>query len=354
MFRNVLFVVGLISFCTGMADLGEASRRKNRICFVSDLNGSYGSIELPTSVHSGLRFLQQQDCSIVIGAGDLVAGQDLTLSDSRLNAMWSEFKRVVMDPLVAQQIPFFSALGNHDASAARSTSGGYIYARERQVAQSFFQQNYKDFYSPDVQWLSREGFPFFYALRFANTGVVFIDGSSATELRTQRQWIEEQLGALARDSSVSARIVVGHLPLAAVASGRDRVGEILADSRELYELFDRNRVDLYVSGHHHAFYPSRVSGWSSVHGTVQLALGALGNGPRSLVGTSGLPSQNSITIIDVDDSIPWIQEKFELKTINPVSGKRISTFELPAILNSLDGSGRPISLERFDFREFFP
>jgi hypothetical protein len=156
-----------------MANVAESASRKNRICFVSDLNGSYGSVGLPSSVHAGMSQLQQQNCSLVIGAGDLVAGQDLSLSESQLNAMWSEFKRVIMEPLTAQQIPFFSALGNHDASAARSTSGGYIYARERQVAQSFFQQNYKGFYSPDVQWLSREGFPFFYALRFANTGVVF-------------------------------------------------------------------------------------------------------------------------------------------------------------------------------------
>lgn len=354
MFRNGLLLLGIASICLGSANVAESAFRKDRICFVSDLNGSYGSIGLPSSVHAGMSQLQQQNCSIVIGAGDLVAGQDLSLSESQLSAMWTEFKRVVMEPLAAQQVPFFSALGNHDASAARANSGGYIYARERQVAHSFFQQNYKDFYSPDVQWLSREGFPFFYALRFANTGVVFIDGSSATEMRFQRQWLEEQLRSLALDSSLSARIVVGHLPLVAVASGRDRVGEILVDSRELYELFDRNRVDLYVSGHHHAFYPGRVLDWSSVHGTVQLALGALGNGPRPLVGTSGQQPQNSITIIELDESTPWLQEKFSLKTIDSFSGKRISLFELPSSLNSLDGRGSPISLKRFDFREFFP
>ncbi len=353
MLRKVL-AVGVILFYLGSANVAESSTRKNRICFISDLNGSYGSVELPTSVQSGMRVLAQHDCSVVIGAGDLVAGQDLTLSEARLSAMWSEFKRVVMDPFAAQQVPFFSALGNHDASAARASSGGYIYARERHVAQHFFQQNYKDFYSPDVQWLSREGFPFFYALRFANTGLVFIDGSSAVELRTQKQWLEEQLRLLANDSSLSARIVVGHLPLVAVATGRDRVGEILADSRELYELFDRNRVDLYVSGHHHAFYPGRVTGWSSVHGTVQLALGALGNGPRVLVGRSGLPAQNTLTIVDINESTPWLEDKFSFRTLNPDTGRNLSTFDLPESLESLDGRGQPITLERFNFREFFP
>ena len=351
---RIVLVLGVLSFCLGIASVAESSPRKNRICFISDLNGSYGSVDLPSSVHSGMRTLAQHDCSIVIGAGDLVAGQDLTLSESRLSAMWSEFKRVVMEPFAAQQIPFFSALGNHDASAARSGSGGYVYARERQVAQSFFEENYKDFYSPDVQWLSREGFPFFYALRFANTGIVFIDGSSAVELRTKREWLEEQLRLLANDASLSARIVVGHLPLVAVATGRDRVGEILAESRALYELFDRNRVDLYVSGHHHAFYPGRVTAWSSVHGTIQLALGALGNGPRALVGNSGLPAQNTLSIVDINESTPWLEDKFTVRTVNPVSGRHLSIFDLPRTLESLDGSGQPVILKRFDFREFFP
>lgn len=328
--------------------------RNNRICFISDLNGSYGSIPLPKSVHSGMRTLAGQNCGVVVGAGDLVAGQDLNLTESHLLSMWSEFKRVVMDPLAAQQVPFFSAIGNHDASAARTGRGDLIYSLERKVAFQFFRKNFDQFQSSDVHWLSQEGFPFFYSIRYANIGIVFIDGSSASELRMQRNWLEEQLAMLAGDSTLSARIVVGHLPLVAVAKGRDRIGEILVDSREIYQLFDRNKVDLYVSGHHHAFYPGRVDSWSSEHGTVQLALGALGNGPRALVGSQTVPIQNSITIVDLEESSPWLSDKFSLTTLNPITGGRISTFELPASLPSLDGNGRPVLLERFDFREYFP
>lgn len=290
----------------------------------------------------------------MVGAGDLVAGQDLSLTEPQLLSMWTEFKRVVMDPLSAERVPFFSAIGNHDASAARTSGGAFIFSRERKVAQQFLNKAYDQFYSPDVQWLSREGFPFFYSIRFANVGFIFIDGSSASELRMRRNWLEEQLTRLAGDSTLSARIVVGHLPLVAVAKGRDRIGEILVDSREIYQLFDRNKVDLYVSGHHHAFYPGRVDSWSSEHGTVQVALGALGNGPRALVGSQTVPIQNSITIVDLEESSPWLRDKFSLTTLNPITGGRISTFELPASLPSLDGNGGPVLLERFDFREYFP
>lgn len=350
-------MVGLLALVVPthlLADPRLPDIRKNRICFISDLNGSYGSIDQPASVHAGMRVLAQHECGVVVGAGDLVAGQDLSLSEGRLAQMWSEWKRVVLDPLIAQRIPFLSALGNHDASAARTVSGNYIYSRERTVAQDFLKKNSDSFEADGVVWISRERFPFFYSLQFGTIGLIFIDGSSATELRTQRQWLEDQLRELQLNASLTTRIVVGHLPLVAVAKGRDRVGEILADSQELYELFDRSGVDLYVSGHHHAYYPGRVSAWSPRHGTVQLALGALGNGPRALLGAHPVPVKNSLTVLDIDESGVWAQDKFTIKTLNPLSGERITPSELPDRLPSVDGSGRPVVLERFDFREFFP
>jgi hypothetical protein len=208
--------------------------------------------------------------------------------------------------------------------------------------------------SGNVEWLSQEDYPFFYSVRFGTTGIVVIDGSSASEVRRKRTWLENQLTALAAHPSISTRIVVGHLPLFAVARGRERPGEILADSRELYELFDRNKVDFYVSGHHHAFFPGRVPEWSRLHGTVQIALGALGDGPRRLLGEHAVAPRQSLSFLDINESMSTMESRFSLKTLSPYSGEVFSPFELPESLPSLDGAGKPLWLKRFDFNSVFP
>ncbi|MEN9530426.1 MAG: hypothetical protein RI932_2299 [Pseudomonadota bacterium] len=325
-----------------------------RLCFISDLNGSYGSVALPSSVHDGISQLTKLNCGLVVGAGDLVAGQDPSLTESHLRSMWDEFQRVVLMPLDLAGVPILTALGNHDASAARSASGGYIYQRERNVAADVWLKRLIGSVSGAVEWLSREDYPFFYSVRFGTTGLVFMDGSSATEVRRKRAWLENELSALAAHPSISTRIVVGHLPLFAVARGRDRAGEILADSRELYELFDRNKVDFYVSGHHHAFFPGRVPEWSRAHGTVQISLGALGDGPRRLLGEHGISPRQSISFLDINEAMSVMENRFSLQTLSPYTGEILSPRELPEGLPSLDGTGKPIWLKRFDFNSIFP
>lgn len=325
----------------------------NRICFVSDMNGSYGSIDMPPSVQSAMDQLGRLNCGLVLGAGDLVAGQQTSLTESRLREMWEGFSRVVLAPLDNQNIPFLSALGNHDASADRNSSGEFIFERDRRVAKDFWLTRLENSEYP-FDWISREDFPFYYSLRHGTIGIIVVDGTSSTELRRKREWLEQQLILFEKDPSLSTRIVVGHLPLVAVAKGRDRQGEILADSRSLYELFDHYKVDLYVSGHHHAFYPGRIDAWSQQHGTVQLALGALGDGPRHLLGDSNLPARNALSFVDINPSIPFLLGKISLGTLIPQTGIYLSTLELPEEIPSVDGRENSVRLERVDFARPFP
>ncbi|MFZ9520039.1 MAG: metallophosphoesterase family protein [Silvanigrellaceae bacterium] len=327
--------------------------KNQRICFVSDMNGSYGSVELPQSVHAAMNRLKKLNCGLVLGAGDLVAGQQLSLTDERLRAMWGEFSRVVLQPLDNLEIPFLSALGNHDASSERSPSGQFIFDRERQIAKEFWTSKVDNAANP-FEWLSREDFPFYYSVRHGTTGIIVIDGTSASEIRRKQNWLEQQLQTLAMDSSISTRIVVGHLPLLAVAKGRERPGEILADSRKLYEMFDRYKVDLYVSGHHHAYYPGRVRAWSQNHGTVQLALGALGDGARQLLGNPDIPVRNTLSFMDINPTIPFPVDKFMLNTLIPQTGQILYQADLPDSIPSLDGLGNPVQLERVNFSSPFP
>jgi hypothetical protein len=105
-------------------------------------------------------------------------------------------------------------------------------------------------------------------------------------------WLEAQLSSdVARASPF--RIVLGHLPLHAVAEGRDRPGEVLDEPERLRALLERHGVHSYISGHHHAYYPGR-------RGTLEmLHTGALGDGPRPFIGGTE-PTPRTVTLLDFD------------------------------------------------------
>lgn len=349
-FVSVLFVL-LPKWVTPSVSFA-AENIGSRICLLSDLNGPYGSIALPSGVHAGVSRLAQMDCDLALAAGDLVAGQDTSLSNERLQSMWNEWQRVVAEPFLSRGVPLLSALGNHDASAERSASGGFVFARERIAAASAWNSLLTKTAYASVEWLSREQFPFFYAFKFKSAGVIVFDGSSAGEVSRNRAWLERQLDVLARDADVKSRLVIGHLPLFAVAKGRETVGNILFDSVELYQLFNRYRVDFYVSGHHHAFYPARPALQNGEYGTVQLALGAMGDGPRKLLSPTAPSSRHSMSILDVAqsffDSNFFTPQNFRLQTLSPFDGLLQPSALLPERLESFDGRGRPVELRRVE------
>ncbi len=324
-----------------------------RLCLISDMNGPYGSIEQPSGVHAAVSRLTNMNCDIVVGAGDLVAGQDTTLSTERLRAMWSEWERVVAEPFLNRGIPLLSALGNHDASAERRSAGGFVFQRERDAAAELWTSLSQHPTLSKVDWQSRDQFPFYYSLKFKSVGIIVFDGTAAGEVSRNRLWLEQQLEKLASDSQITTRIVVGHLPLFAVAKGRETVGNILFDSVELYSLFNKYGVDFYLSGHHHAFYPGRVQSLAKEYGTVQLALGAIGDGPRRLLSASALAPRHSMTLLDILNSIAPTTNfnfgRFNLRTLSPFTGEIQPVDQLPERLESFDGRGRPVDLRRFDF-----
>jgi hypothetical protein len=292
--------------------------------------------------------LSRLGCDLVVGAGDLVAGQDPALDSARFGQMWAEFDRVVLAPLEAQNIPVLSAMGNHDASAERNRSGSYVFQRERDAALRFWGAYHERLKNQSVEFIDADDFPFFYSARVGSLGVVVIDGSSASEVRNRREWMVGQLERLASDQSLRTRMVVGHLPLVAVAQGRQSVGNSLVDSQELYELFDRNKIDFYVSGHHHAFFSGRVEEWAQQHGTIQLALGAWGDGPRKLLGEGSPEPRQTLSYLDIDSGSANVQ-KFTLRSLFPATGELLDVQSLPFWLPSFDGAGRPVTLKRVDF-----
>jgi 3',5'-cyclic AMP phosphodiesterase CpdA len=288
---------------------------------ISDLNASYGSTTYIPEVARGIALIPALRPDLVICAGDMVAGQKHSLSTDRLRAMWKGFDRDVLSPLRRARLPFLPAMGNHDASGSQ-VGGRYAFAREREEASRFWRSRQGDL---GLAFQDAGGFPFFYSALQNGVFVLVLDASSASIPAQQLRWAEASLASAAARQA-RRRLVVGHLPLLGVAQGRDNAGNVLAQATEFRQLLERHRVEAYISGHQHAYYPGRVGQLDLIQ------LGALGSGPRRLLRQSTPPHQ-TLTVLDDWASGRRVETTLNLRTMRPVDPR-----ELPARLT--DSLGR--------------
>ena len=296
----------------GATALAAPPRSGTRLVLISDLNSSYGSTTYVAEVHRGVALIPPLRPDLVICAGDMVAGQKAGLGRQRLAAMWASFERSVLSPLRRAGLPFAPAMGNHDASGA-SVAGRFLFADDRAEAARFWSAR-RD--ALGLSFVDTGNFPFHYAIRQDDVFVLVWDASTAQVPAEQLRWAERILaGPAAR--SASRRLVVGHLPLRAVSQGRDRPGEVLARSAALQQWLERHGVEAYVSGHQHAYFPARL-------GQLDLfQLGAMGSGPRRLLGSTTQPIQ-ILTVLDLVGSPPrLVDTSFDLQTLRRVDPQRL-------------------------------
>lgn len=259
--------------------------RPVRIAVIGDINASYGTVGYGPEVGAAVRQIIEIDPDLVIGVGDLIAGQQTRpqLQRERLEEMWTAFDQEVFAPLEAAGVPFVPVPGNHDASA----SPGFDLERE------IFREQWIR-HRPAVAFVGgAEGheYPFRYSFDLGNVRFAILDATTVGPLSAdQRDWLSAVLGV--PEAGTRARVVAAHLPIHAFAQGREK--EILADA-ELEALLAERGVDLFLSGHHHAFYP----GYSG--GVRYVSQGALGSGPRRLIGETAR-SARSFTLLEIDAS----------------------------------------------------
>ncbi|MBO6933434.1 MAG: metallophosphoesterase [Deltaproteobacteria bacterium] len=246
-----------------------------RVAVLSDLNGSYGSTTYDSTVHAAVERIVAWAPDLALATGDMVAGQQSGLD---YRAMWAGFHAAVSDPLAAAAIPFAVTPGNHDASGYAS------YAEERAI--------YVDEWNarrPDVAFVDESGYPLRYAFRLGPALFVSLDDTTVGALSAdQMSWLDSLLEA----DDAELTIVYGHLPLYPFAEGRET--ETIGDP-ELEALLNRHEVDLFISGHHHAYYPGR-------RGDLRLvSMACQGSGPRALIGGDGSRSR-SLLLFELDAS----------------------------------------------------
>lgn len=267
-------------------DLFVPSRQDFRVVVISDLNSQYGATEYDPGVAQAIALMPQWQPDLVLCGGDMIAGQKTSLTESEIKSMWTAFDRQVAAPLRSQNIPFGFTIGNHDGSGAVRDQA-LIFAEERKLAQAYWQQQ-----EHHLDFVDRANFPFYYSFQQDNIFFLAIDASTAEISPQQLEWIDKTLNSTTAQTA-TARIVIGHLPLYPVAQTKNKPGEYLTSGEKLRSLFVKHQVLMYVSGHHHAYYPGKVKNLELLHA------GALGQGARQLINSEVLPTK-TVTLMDLE------------------------------------------------------
>jgi 3',5'-cyclic AMP phosphodiesterase CpdA len=191
--------------------------------------------------------------------------------------MWSAFHARVTEPLARAGLPFAVTPGNHDASS------GARFALERATFRDQWMAR-----RPVLDFVDAQRYPFDYAFRAGPALFVSLDATHVGHLSVhQKDWLD---ALLQREGPRHAhRIVFSHMPLWPFAVGRER--DFLGD-HDLEALLRRHRVAVFLSGHHHAYYPGHKDGVRHV------SQGCLGAAPRALIGQSAR-SERSITVLEL-------------------------------------------------------
>ena len=284
-----------------------------RLAVISDLNSSYGSTTYEAEVLKAIELIPAWQPDIVLGGGDMVAGQSPSLTRPEIEAMWDGFERHIGGPLRKTGLPFGFTIGNHDASAALSVGGKPLFFNDRDLASTYWNAANR---TPNLQFVDRAKFPFNYTFQHKDIFYLVWDASTSRMPPEQIAWAEK---ALASNTAQAAkmRIAIGHLPLYAVSVGREDPGEVLFPAQQLANLLERYRVHIYISGHDHAYYPAH-------HGKLELLhASALGSGPRQLLNSS-LPPYKTLSIVDVDlASESTVYTTYNMTTMQVVDHKTL-------------------------------
>lgn len=303
------------SFSLAQEQSRERSGKSLRVLVISDLNSSYGSTTYSKEVTAVIGQLDSIRPDIILCAGDMVAGQKKTLTEEQIQNMWSGFEQHVLNPVSRLQIPFGFTVGNHDASPS--------YQLDRSLAERFWKERAAH---TNLQFVDSTHYPFYYSYRKDHAFFISWDAAGSQVPEEVYDWMKKQLKSkAARNARV--RILLGHLPLYPIVESKNKPGEVISSADSALEFMKDHRIDLYISGHQHAYFPA-------VKGGVRLLnAGAIGDGPRKIMGHDAEPKK-AYTIFE----IPYRKvRKFSYQTLVPITGEVIGKEDLPARVTGING-----------------
>ena len=317
LFLSVCFTIGMTS-----QDIYLPPHQDFRIVVISDLNSQYGSTKYEPEVEQAIALMSQWQPDLVLCGGDMIAGQKASLTKSQINAMWQSFDRHVAAPLRQQQIPFGFTIGNHDGSGAIK-DGSFIFEGERDLAQGYWLKHQEEL---GLNFIDRANFPFYYSFRQNDLFFLVWDASTHKFSSQQLAWIKQTLASdIARQAKT--RIAIGHLPLYPIAAAKNKPGEYIAEGETMRSLLEENQVQVYISGHHHVYYPGVKDKLELLHA------GALGQGARQLIESDLLPYP-TVTVVDLEKDT----SKLTYTTYNAKTWELVNLEQLPPSIKGEHGT----------------
>lgn len=312
---SLLLFVLTGSFTFAQEHPRDHSRKHLKVLVISDLNSSYGSTTYSKEVTAVIRQLDSIRPDIILCAGDMVAGQKKTLTEEQIQNMWSGFEQHVLNPVSRLQIPFGFTVGNHDASPS--------YQLDRSLAERFWKERAAH---TNLQFVDSTHYPFYYSYRKDHVFFISWDAAGSQVPDEVYQWMDRQLKSKAARRS-RLRILLGHLPLYPIVESKNRPGELISSPDVALQFMKDHGVDLYISGHQHAYFPAAKGG------VRLLNAGAIGDGPRRIMGHDAEPKK-AFTVFE----IPYRKSgKFDYHTFVPVTGEVIEKDGLPEKVTGLNG-----------------
>ncbi|MCA5006228.1 metallophosphoesterase family protein [Sphingobacterium bovistauri] len=315
-FLFIFTILSLILVVHAQDVVPETKNKNIKILLISDLNDSYGSVGYSKEVHDVVQKVKEIKPDIILCGGDMVAGQKASLTVSRIDSMWSAFDQTVLRPIYELGVPFGFTMGNHDASPS--------YHLDREASYKFWSINKN---KTNLAYVDDKYFPYYFSYIKNNVFFISWDASSAVIPLEVKLWMEGQL-ALPIAKKSRARIVLGHLPLYAIVSSKNKKGEVINDADETLDFLKENNVDMYISGHQHAYYPATKEQFTLLNA------GCLGGGPREIMGHHAKASK-AYAIVELPKRKGI--DKIKITGFEPVSHRHIVLESLPDSVSGFNG-----------------
>lgn len=301
----------------GQSLVKETKNKNIKILLISDLNDSYGAVTYSKELHDVVSRVKDIKPDIILCGGDMVAGQKASLTKSRLDSMWTAFDHAVLNPIYQLGVPFGFTMGNHDASPS--------FLLDRESASSFWAANK---HKANLTYVDDSHFPYYFSYMKNNVFFISWDASSAHIPATIKEWMKVQL-ALPVATQSRARIVLGHLPLYAIVATKNKKGEVIEEADETLDFLKSNKVDMYISGHQHVYYPA------TKEKLTLLNAGCLGGGPRELLGHSAKATK-AYAILELPKSKTI--ESIKITGYEPAHHRSILMESLPDSVSGMSGT----------------
>lgn len=302
----------------------ETKNKPLKILLISDLNGSYGSLTYSPDVTAVLNEIGKIKPDLILCGGDMVAGQKASLTEQNIVEMWQSFKKVVFDPIKKEKIPFGFTLGNHDASPN--------FLKDKAIATQFWKAEQE---GTRLTFVDSTNYPFYFSYLKNNVFFISWDAAGAKIKPELYEWMKEQTN-LPVAKNARMRILLGHLPLYGIVAAKNKPGEVNADPDGALTFFKTHGIDMYISGHQHAYYPATKDG-------IQLLnSGCIGDGPRPILGYSEL-GKKAYTIIEIPVKKPL---SFTQRSFVPVTNEEINRSNLPDSVIGFNGVIHRIGLKK--------